>query len=267
MNAQINAYISGERAKGTPIDTIKQNLKVSGWNDQQINEAFGALASPPISSSVPFVSPRKSGSAFKVILIIILILLLVGAGIWFFYFRTKSSPALPQNTPDNTSQSQATVSPSSSAEPSKPAVSDPTVGVTWKPVATYTNKSPELIKGPSYSNEYQTPPFSITGQWVRIRWQAKQDPNGSGEWFGFGIDKGRSIIDFDHCYEEGDIHHNLTNLDIGRNSILDGASGVWSCPLVANPSSRTLTVKVGFQGLADDPGDSFSFTIEDGSNP
>lgn len=46
MNTKLDLYVSGERAKGLPDETIRQNLKASGWSEADISDGMKVVVTP-----------------------------------------------------------------------------------------------------------------------------------------------------------------------------------------------------------------------------
>jgi hypothetical protein len=65
MNQELDNYIKQARASGQTDDQIKQALVKSGWNQVQINEAFGIPNPPVVSAPVApsAVPPPPAGAA------------------------------------------------------------------------------------------------------------------------------------------------------------------------------------------------------------
>ncbi|MCX6724123.1 MAG: hypothetical protein NT155_03085 [Candidatus Staskawiczbacteria bacterium] len=64
MDNQIQKYIEQARASGQKDEQIKQTLLQSGWNQAQINEAFG-IPNPPSNVVSPPPPPPTRGQSFN----------------------------------------------------------------------------------------------------------------------------------------------------------------------------------------------------------
>ena len=100
MNQQLDDYIKQARASGQSDAQIMTSLLQSGWNQAQVNEAFGIpLQQVPQSQYVPplqqpiqqnYIQPRKGNIFLKIIVTIIIIFIivsLIGGAVGFFFFQ------------------------------------------------------------------------------------------------------------------------------------------------------------------------------------
>ncbi len=102
ITPEIQEYIGQQREAGIPDAQIRQTLTVQGWQQADLDQAFGPS---PIVNAMSAVAPvTASISSTKVITAVITTLVILGAG-GYFMFSKRSAP---QNSPATSQSKTAT---------------------------------------------------------------------------------------------------------------------------------------------------------------
>ena len=92
MNQDLENYIKQARSSGQTDEQIKQALKSNGWQEADINQAFGGQSPTPEIASVA----TKSWLTGRIIAIVIALLVIAGGtGAYFFLYSKKLNNDTP----------------------------------------------------------------------------------------------------------------------------------------------------------------------------
>ncbi len=109
MNQDLKNYIDQARAAGKNDETIKQELRSTGWQESDISEAFGAT---PASVAAPVTAAAAvSGRAFptKVVAISAVVLLLLAAGAYMAFGRNGGTNNDNSNNASNSNNTNSDI--------------------------------------------------------------------------------------------------------------------------------------------------------------
>lgn len=108
ITPEVQNYINQSRAAGMPDDQIRQTLVAQGWQQADLDQAFGTTAAPASSTGS---HGKLMGMMFG---ILILVLLILGVGGYSFYNKLKqaaqntSTPGTNNNNSNNGGGNTAT---------------------------------------------------------------------------------------------------------------------------------------------------------------
>ncbi len=115
INEEIKSFVKGALSKGEPKEKIRAELLANGWNQNDVNEVFNAIANGPAGPlyDIPKYSSKDMYGMGK-LLTFVSILLVIGAGGFTAYksgyldrFLNRQSPTIAEN-PLTTAESSET---------------------------------------------------------------------------------------------------------------------------------------------------------------